>query len=185
MPLRRFDAMAKCIKCGGSFLTRRKVKLKDALICGNCYRDLGFTNYLVSESYSFDDIKDGYDAYWKKKRKEEIKEQLKASGFSVKIAGVNDYPEVNPTDGEQKIFDYIKALCPVELTRKASEYVTAVYNETDVARFKFTERAKWVLFPYLENNKKRYIEKIEDLSAFKDDIIKSYDIAVKTEEYNK
>lgn len=177
--------MAKCIKCGGSFLTRRKVKLKDALICGNCYKDLGFTNYLISESYSFDDIKDGYDAYWKKKEREKIKEQLKAGGFSVNIAGVNDYPDTDPTDGEQKIFDYIKALCPVELTRKASGYVTAVYGETDVARFKFTDKAKWVVFPYLENKKKRYIEKIEDLSAFKEDIIKSYDEAVKIEEYNK
>ena len=109
------------------------------------------------------------------------------SGFgSVSISGVNDYPDIDANADELQMFDYIKSVCPsVQIVRKASAYLTAVYNETDVARFKFTERAKWITFPYLENNKKRYIEKIEDLSAFKDDIVKSYDMAVKIEEYNK
>lgn len=108
------------------------------------------------------------------------------SGFgSVSISGVNDYPDIDANADELLMFDYIKSACPsVQIVRNASAYLSAVYNETDVARFKFSPRAKWIMFPYLDK-KKRYIEKIDDLSAFKEDIIKSYDEAVKIEEYNK
>lgn len=103
---------------------------------------------------------------------------------TIKIAGVYDYPEINPTDGEKQIFEYIKALCPLaEFVRKSSEYVSAQYIETDIARFKFTERAKWILLPYMQNNKKRRIEKAEDLEQFKDEIIKSYDIAIEIQQH--
>lgn len=111
---------------------------------------------------------------------------IKTDKVNFSIAGVNEYADVNATDGEQAIFEFIKSLCPLaEFTRKASGYVSAVYGETDIARFKFTDKAKWVTFPYMANNKKRYIEKIEDLDAFKEDIINSFDFALKTENYNK
>lgn len=107
-------------------------------------------------------------------------EIVKTDKINFSIGGVNDYPDVNPTDGEAKIFGYIKRLCPsAEFVRKSAEYVTACYNDIDIARFKFTDRAKWVLFPYMDNNKKRRIEKPEDLAEFEEDIIKSYEFAVK------
>lgn len=100
--------------------------------------------------------------------------------YKISFAGVNEYPVVNPTDGEALIFDYIKSLCPLaEFVRKSSEYVTAAYKETDIARFKFTERARWIVLPYLDNKKKRRFDEIDDLNALKDDIIKSYETAIK------
>lgn len=87
---------------------------------------------------------------------------------------------LNMTDGETVIAEYIKTLCPIEIVRKSDDYITAVAEtETDVARFKFTDRAKWVLFPYLENNKKRRFDSLEDLNQFDDDIINSYNEAMK------
>lgn len=109
---------------------------------------------------------------------------LKTENYKLSIGGVNDYPDVEPTDGEAQMFEYIKSVCPaVEIQRKASGYVTAVYGETDVARFKFTERAKWVMFPYLEDKSKRRIENVEEMANFDDEIAKSFEFAVQTENY--
>lgn len=104
------------------------------------------------------------------------------SGIKVKLdfAHYGEERELNTTDGEQLIADYITTLCPsCRIVRKSDAYITAEYRGVDVARFKFTVRAKWLLFPYLSNCKKRYFEKIEDLTGFEDDIIKSYEMAAK------
>ena len=58
--------MAKCIKCGGSFLTRGRIRLKDADICFKCFDSLGFNHkdgIYNGKQYRWDDIKDGYYAY--------------------------------------------------------------------------------------------------------------------------
>lgn len=62
--------MAKCIKCGGSFLTRGRIRLADADICFKCFESLGFdrkTGIYTGKSYKWDDIKDGYDVYQRNK----------------------------------------------------------------------------------------------------------------------
>lgn len=62
--------MAKCIKCGGSFLTRGRIKLADADICFKCFDSLGFdhkTGIYDGKSYKWDEIKDGRDAYQRNK----------------------------------------------------------------------------------------------------------------------
>lgn len=80
--------MAKCVKCGGSFLTRGRVKLMDADICFKCFDSLGFdhkTELAVARTmYRWDDIKDGRSAYWRnKKRKHEewMEEHPEVSDF--------------------------------------------------------------------------------------------------------
>ena len=58
--------MAKCVKCGGSFLTRGRIRLKDADICFKCFESLGFERkdgIYNGKQYRWDDIKDGYYAY--------------------------------------------------------------------------------------------------------------------------
>lgn len=62
--------MAKCIKCGGSFLTRGRIRLADADICFKCFESLGFdrkTGIYDGKSYKWDDIKNGYDVYQRNK----------------------------------------------------------------------------------------------------------------------
>ena len=65
---------------------------------------------------------------------------------------------VDCTDAESEIFDIIRSrlddmnydISPVKLVRKSDSYVSAVmdsgsdYGEMDLARFKYTDRAKWI-----------------------------------------
>lgn len=68
--------MAKCVKCGGSFLTRGRIRLADADICFKCFDSLGFnhkTGIYDGKSYKWDDIKDGYDVYQRNKLRRHAK----------------------------------------------------------------------------------------------------------------
>ena len=65
---------------------------------------------------------------------------------------------VDCTDGELEIFDIIRSrlddmnydIACLKLVRKSDSYVSAVmdsgndYGEMDLARFKYTDRAKWI-----------------------------------------
>ena len=63
--------MAKCICCGGSCLTRGRIKLVDADICFKCFDTLGFDHktdfYVARDLYKWDEIKNGRVAFWENK----------------------------------------------------------------------------------------------------------------------
>ena len=168
--------MAKCIRCGGSFLTRRRVKLKDAEICGKCYKELGFDNYLVSGSYTYEEIKDGYDAYRVNQRKKEIKDAVIGS-VSVNIAGAEK--DLICTEEERMVFEEIKKMLgtdELELIRKSNDYVTAAVGDWDLVRIKYTNRAKWVTFPLLSNEKIRMEspEDVQEMASYISDSVAVY-----------
>lgn len=57
------------------------------------------------------------------------------------------------TESEIEIFDLIRSMTnrdDLELVRKSDNYVSAVLGDWDLARFKYTPRAKWIVFPVLE-----------------------------------
>ena len=174
--------MKKCERCGCSFLTHRKVKLKDAYICGKCFKELGFGRdyYLISDSYYYDDIKDGYSAYHKKWRKEIM---LKALQEEPLVTSSLDPKDLLCTEEERDIFDYIKDVFEdngfnsetLEFKRLSKNYLTAEYNETwDIARFKFTYGAKWISFPVMELSSVRHaIESPDEVLDYYDIIIDS------------
>ena len=63
--------MAKCIKCGGSFLTRGRIRLADADICFKCFDALGFDHKIdiyTSKDLAWNEIKDGKAAYYQNKK---------------------------------------------------------------------------------------------------------------------
>lgn len=169
--------MAKCIKCNGSFLTRGKIKLKDAYICFKCADSLGFdhkTLVMTGSLYSWDDIKDGYDAYRARK--------YAAEKPTVKIANYGQLRDVNATDEEARIYEQLRAISgaeDLELVRRSDNYVTAAIGDTDVARFKYTARAKWIRFPYV-NGDKIPLASVESVADLHDDIIASVETARKT-----
>lgn len=76
------------------------------------------------------------------------------------------------TESELEIFEILKELANVadlELVRKSDNYVTAVLGEWDLARFKYTQRAKWILFPILERQKEKHkIADPDDVRQFGD-----------------
>ena len=63
--------MSKCISCGGSCLTRGRIKLMDADICFKCFDALGFDHklefYVARNLYKWDEIKVGKVAYLRNK----------------------------------------------------------------------------------------------------------------------
>ena len=165
--------MARCERCGGSFLTRFKIKLKDAYICGKCAQELGFPKdfYQTSRFYSWDEIKDGKDAYLKK-----IDKKNNATLFTVSVSGAG-YRDLNATDEEQMIFDRVVELFEengrdtdeLELVRKSPNYVTILYGEWDLVRVKFTDEARWLLFPTVDRSDARiYIEDPGDINEYID-----------------
>lgn len=84
-----------------------------------------------------------------------------------------------PTEEEQMMFDIIGNLTnakKLNFVKKSSNYLSAVIGPMDVARFKFTKRAKWIQLPYVWDEKV-YIEKPEDIYRFKEDLLKSVEIA--------
>lgn len=77
--------------------------------------------------------------------------------------------DINATPQELEVFEQLKAICPdLELCRKADNYLTATIHDQDVARFKFTPRAKWIRFPYVDDDKitistPKDVEKLADV----------------------
>ena len=86
----------------------------------------------------------------------------------VQFANYGQERERIATESELEIIETIKELANVDglqLVRKSDNYVTAVYNEWDLARFKYTQRAKWILFPTLDGTKHK-INAPDDVRQF-------------------
>lgn len=86
----------------------------------------------------------------------------------IKFQNYGQLRDVNATDGELAIFELLQSLVPnIELVRRSDSYVTALLGEWDLARFKFTDRAKWIAFPTAEAGQvKHRIASPEDVRAF-------------------
>ena len=94
--------------------------------------------------------------------------------------------DLNCTEQEREIFDIIRSVCDddnldsdnIKLIRKSDSYVSAVmpssqgYGEMDLARIKFTDRAKWIkLAPDLD---KVTISDPEDVAEMDEDVRAAY-----------
>lgn len=175
--------MSKCIRCGGSFLTRRRIKLADSEICGKCFGELGFdkSDMLISSLYKYDEIKNGREAYYNN-RIDELAAADDIPAVSISFQGYGQERELNQTDEEQEIYNEVRSyisytqfdLSPLRLVRVSDNYVTIKYGDWDLVRCKFTNRAKWVLFPTVESQKEKHpIEDPGDVLDFGELIINS------------
>lgn len=76
------------------------------------------------------------------------------------------------TESEIEIFDLIRSITnrdSLELVRKSDNYVSAVLGDWDLARFKYTPRAKWISFPTLEAGAPKHrITEPNDVASFAD-----------------
>ena len=73
------------------------------------------------------------------------------------------------TENEIEIFEILKALtaADLQLVRKSDNYVTAALGDWDLARFKYTNRAKWISFPLSERGTEKIrIEKPDDVNNY-------------------
>ena len=96
--------------------------------------------------------------------------------MEIKFANYGQERDVNATEEELKIFEALKETTGrgLRLVRKSDSYVTAVLGEWDLARFKYTQRAKWVSFPTAEvGPPKHKITHPEEAAGFADLIAES------------
>ena len=87
----------------------------------------------------------------------------------IKFAHYGERREVNATDEEKTIFSVLQEMSPNELEfcRVSESYVTAKLGDWDVARFKYTDRARWIKFPTVESSKEKHIlDSPEDVREF-------------------
>ena len=144
--------MAKCERCGASFFGRRKVKLKDAYICGKCYNELGFDNYLVSDIYTYNEIKDGYEAYWE--RKNRAYWQNEADKLGLNVEHYKKLNSIGATDLEKKIFGAIYALLcdeekdadKIEISLGDNGSVCLSVDGVVFITYKADSGVKWIVF---------------------------------------
>lgn len=90
---------------------------------------------------------------------------------------LNDYGQEREriaTESELEIFEIIKEITgrdDLRLVRKSNDYVSALLGEWDLARFKYTPRAKWIVFPVIDlGSSKRRINAPEDVREFEEDL---------------
>ena len=100
--------MAQCIKCGKNTLVRGHVKLADAAICTPCFKSLGFklTDTAGAAAYSYEDIKDGKDAYYKKRIDvlADLYDQAQNEEHDFKFARYGEFRDLDATEEEMEMF---------------------------------------------------------------------------------
>ena len=133
----------KCSRCGkGIGVTRRGQVLSDGYICYKCLDEIGCDRKRTVSP-------------WPLTYQEVIGEPAQPV---VKFSHYGENRDIDCTDAEAEIFHIIRSrlddmnydISPLKLVRKSDSYVSAVmdsgsdYGEMDLARFKYTDRAKWI-----------------------------------------
>ena len=161
----------KCERCGkGIGVVRRGQALSDGYICYKCLDDIGFDKKRTI-------------APWPLTYREVIGEP------DIPKVVFNHYGEnrgLDCTDAEAEIFHIIRSRLDdmnyntecLKLVRKSDSYVSAVmdsgsdYGQMDLARFKYTDRAKWIkVCPDFE---KTELKDVEDVAKLSDALFAGY-----------
>ena len=103
--------MAKCIRCGKSFLTRGRIKLADADICYKCFDELGFdhkTGIYTGSLHKWDEIKDGAAVMNQRKWDAEATKKAEAIGLNLKL-----YRQLNRAGATDPEIRLLSAICSV------------------------------------------------------------------------
>jgi hypothetical protein len=86
------------------------------------------------------------------------------------------------TESELEIFEVLRSITgreDLDLVRKSDNYVSAVIGDWDLARFKYTPRAKWIQFPFEAKPPKHKIETPADVADLSDLVMKSLEHILK------
>lgn len=97
----------------------------------------------------------------------------------IRFSHYGELREVNATDEERKMFEILQEMVEekLELVRKSDSYVTAAIHDWDIARFKYTPRAKWIAFPTIEvGYPKHRILAPDDIKGFSELIAESLNV---------
>lgn len=166
--------MAKCAICGKSTLFNGSVKLSDAVICGVCFKRLGFsiTDAYNARNYTLADV------------------QLSKDGLAARqIDNIRllREPDIDCTVAERKVYEIIadeimdinKSIDPdrFDLERDPDGSLVMLVYGSELCRYKAVGN-KWVQFPSV-SPEKIHIEKPKDIEDFTLTIIAATDKALK------
>lgn len=105
---------------------------------------------------------------------------------NIRFANYGQLRDVDATAEEMEMFETICGCIDTDhdpeqlrLVRKSDDYVTVVYGDWDIARFKFTKRAKWILIPNETKAPKRRIQEPSDVAVFASELSAAVAHAVK------
>lgn len=169
----------KCKRCGSIF--RPAIILKDGRICIKCYKELGFNvkqDIGGPAKYTYDEIKDGYDAMMNAR----IAKRIRSVAIeSIQVKGAGRDRELNATDNEHKSYDIIKQIIndagldtdKISLVRKSDNYLSVVAFGSDLCRFRCGQKTQWFMFPFISNEKIK-VEDLSRLTELSDHIVNSY-----------
>ncbi len=98
--------------------------------------------------------------------------------MNINFANYGQERERIATENEIEIFEILKAVTladDLQLVRKSDNCVSAVIGDWDLARFKYTNRAKWISFPLVPPGSQKYrFEEVEDVRKMSDLILKAF-----------
>ena len=154
----------KCERCGkGIRVVRRGQALSDGYICYKCLDEIGFDKKRTVMP-------------WPLTYREVIGE---SAAPIVTFSHYGETRDLDCTDAEAEIFHIIRSRLDdmnyntdcLKLVRKSDSYVSAVmdsgsdYGEMDLARFKYTDRAKWIkICPDFDKIELKDVEDVVKLS---------------------
>ena len=174
----------RCIRCNK--LMFDSVKLANGKLCMKCFFELGFDKIMKSsfETVPFEQIKDGAKAYFDYCRNrdqlgEDVEDGDEQDAPFVVFSDYGSKRELDATAEEVRIHHIIHQITKADdlnFIRRSNNYVSAAIGPTDVARFKFTKKAKWIQLPYVLDDKVK-LEKPDDVFFLKDDLIKAVEFA--------
>lgn len=105
--------------------------------------------------------------------------------MSIQFSNYGQERDINCTEEEFALFEAISSAFPGEdlrLTRVSDNYVTIRRGDHDVIRLKYTNKAKWLVFPYLETGQvKHYIKSVDEWTDYSDQIRDCLEIVGKYE----
>lgn len=161
----------KCERCGkGIGMVRRGQALADGYICYKCLDEIRFEKKRTVTPWSL--------TYREVIGEPSVSVEDLARSL-VKISHYGEERDLNCTDAEAEIFHIIRSRLDdmnynidcLRLVRKSDSYVSAVmessgdYGLMDLARFKYTDRAKWIkVCPDFEKIELHSIEDVAKLS---------------------
>ena len=181
--------MAKCIRCGrfGMGVIHSAVKLKDKnMICSKCYKELGGSPLkdmtTASLLYTYDDIKDGFDAMYERDHASRVAQEAAALGVSYKQ--YKQLTDAAATDMESNILAMICAILrdedrdpdQIDVSLGDNGSLLLMLDGVIFIRYKADAGVKWIIFEN-ESPEKIRIAGPGRLNSYAARIVQAYDSA--------
>lgn len=184
-------AMAKCVRCGrgGMGLVHQALKLKDKnMICFKCYKELGGEPWkdmtTASITYSYEDIKDGFEAMENRKMAKLVLETnlSEANQFGITLKLVNQLNKAGATDPEKRLLGAICAVLAdegrdidvIDAAPGNAGSLLLMIDGTVFIEYKSDEGVKWIRFDN-EGQEKVRISGPARINALASRVVAAYD----------